>query len=133
MSGSLRGVPLIFYRLVKSIPRLVKLFQVDIGTGYCHRRLAQKVSQSVAWLHRKGPMCREAEILRIVPMVFDALAALSEVVTPQRSVLVEEQLVVDVTFGKVLVQQLKHLQIKVAQAVEIHQFAIGYKLDRIVK
>ena len=132
MSGSLWRLSLIFKGLAERVPRLIKPIQVDVGTCDVHRSLAKEVGQSVARQHGIGPMCREAEILRISPAVFNPLATLVEGVTPQRSVLVEEQLVVDVPSGEVLAQHLKHFQIEVLQAVELHQFAIGYKIDWII-
>ena len=117
---------------MERVPRLVEPIEVDVGAGDGLRSLAQEVGQPVACLHGIGPMYLEAEVLRIVPMVFNALAALFEVFSPQRSVLVEEQLVVDVPSGVVLMQHLKQLQIEVLQAVELHQFAIGYKFDGII-
>ena len=132
MSGSLWGLSLIFKGLAERVPRLIKPIQVDVGACDGLRSLAKEVGQPVACLHGIGPMYLEAAILRIRPTAFNPLATLVEGVTPQRSVLVEEQLVVDVPSGEVLAQHLKHLQIEVLQAVELHQFAIGYKIDGIV-
>ena len=132
MSGSLWGLPLVFNGLVECVPRLVEPIEVDVGACDGLRSLAQEVGQPVARLYGIGPMNLDAEVLRHVPMVFNALAALFEGIALQRSVLEEEQLVVDVPSGEVLVQHLKHLQIEVFQAIELHQFAIGYKFDGIV-
>ena len=132
MSGSLWGLPLVFNGLVERVPRLVEPIEVDVGAGDGLRSLAQEVGQSIACLHGIGPMNLEAAILRIGPTVFYPLATLVEGVTPQRSVLVEEQLVVDVPSGEVLAQHLKQLQIEVLQAVELHQPTIGYKIDWII-
>ena len=132
MSGSLWGLPLVFNGLVERVPRLVEPIEVDVGAGDGLRSLAQEVGQPVACLHGIGPMYLEAEVIRHVPMVFNALAALFEGIALQRSVLEEEQLVVDVPFWKVLAQHLKQLQIEVFQAIELHQFIIGYKIDWII-
>ena len=117
---------------MERVPRLVEPIEVDVGACDGLRSLAKEVGQPVARLHGIGPMYLEAAILRIGPTVFYPLATLVEGVTPQRSVLVEEQLVVDVPSGVVLMQHLKQLQIEVLQAVELHQFAIGYKFDGII-
>jgi hypothetical protein len=77
-------------------------------------------------------MYLNAKVFRHIPILFDAFATLVEGIALQRSVLEEEQLVVDVTSGEVLMQHLKHLQIEVFQAIELHQFIIGYKIDGIV-
>ena len=117
---------------MERVPRLVEPIEVDVGAGDGLRSLAQEVGQPVACLHGIGPMNLKAAILRIGPTVFYPLATLVEGIASQRSVLVEEQLVVDVPSGEVLAQHLKHLQIEVAQTVELHQFAIGYKIDWII-
>ena len=117
---------------MERVPRLVEPIEVDVGAGDGLRSLAQEVGQPVARLHGIGPMNLDAEVLRHVPMVFNALAALFEGIALQRSVLEEEQLVVDVPFWKVLAQHLKQLQIEVFQAAELHQFSIGDKIDGIV-
>ena len=55
-------------------------------------------------------MYLKAKVFRHIPMLFDAFATLFEGIALQRSVLVEEQLVVDVPSGEVLAQHLKHLR-----------------------
>ena len=75
----------------------------------------------------------DAAILRLLPASLDHLATLAEGRTPQHSVVVQEDLVVDISFRKCSIEQLKHLRIKVAKRCKLLPLPIDYKVDWIIK
>ena len=75
----------------------------------------------------------DAAILRLLPASLDHLATLAEGRTPQHSVVVQEDLVVDISSRKCSIEQLKHLRIKVAKRCKLLPLPIGHKVDWIIK
>ena len=75
----------------------------------------------------------DAVVLRLLPASFYHFATLAEGRTPQHSVVVQEDLVVDISSRKCSIEQLKHLRIKVAKRCKLLPLPIDYKVDWIIK
>ena len=67
------------------------------------RHLTDEVCQPVACLHAVRPMYVDAVVLRLVHASFDKLATGAEGIAPQRRVIIEEDLVIDITSRKLAI------------------------------
>ena len=126
------GMSLFFNGLEEDLPCRIELGKNEIGTSGLFRHLADEVSEPVTCLHAVRPMHVDAVILRLFHASFDKLATGAEGVTPQRRVIIEEDLVIDVASRKLVMKQFKHLQIEVAQRVKHLNLLANHKVNGII-
>ena len=126
------GMSLFFNGLEEHLPCRIELIKGEIRTSGVFRHLANEVCEPVACLHAVRPMYVDAVVLRLVHTSFDKLATGAEGIAPQRRVIIEEDLVIDITSRKLSMQNLKHLQIEVAQRIKHLHLLANHKVDGVI-